>query len=216
MKQSLLALLLGMILLSACMPSAANTTLEPPVPSSTAPVPTETSAPPRPTDAAPAQTEAVPSGKLPAASFEAQTYINEEAGFALDYPTGWTVNEQVVGSRGTQVQFLSSPELAEAATLPEGATRLNAIIYQWEPTNDLAAYVAQRKSAWEASGFQILTEEPLVLELGLSAVKFTVQTPEAQVIFLFTALGDRYLELNGEGDLELVSEIVGRVRPISS
>ncbi len=121
----------------------------------------------------------------------------------------------VVGDRGTQVQFLSSPELAEAPVVPPGGTRVNATIYQWDPKNDLAAYVANRKTAWEASGFQILAEEPRVLELGLPAVQFTVQTPEAQAILLIAALGDQYLELSGEGNLELVKEIVGRLRPIS-
>jgi hypothetical protein len=113
------------------------------------------------------------------------------------------------------VQFLSSPELANAATLPAGATRLSATVYQWDPKNDLAAYVATRKTAWESSGFTILEEEQLVLELGLPGVQFTVQTPDGTAIFLFAAIGDRYLELSGEGDLELVKEIVQRVRPIS-
>lgn len=160
-------------------------------------------------------TETLPNPKLPGASFESETYINEEAGFALDYPVGWTVNEMVIGERGSQVQFLSSPDLADMATLPEGATRVAATIYQWDPKNDLAAYVANWKTAWEASGFTVLDEQPLTLELGLPAVLFTVQTPEAQVIHLITALGDKYLVLSGEGDLELVKEIVQRVRPIS-
>jgi hypothetical protein len=42
-----------------------------------------------------------------------------------------------------------------------------------------------------------------------------MQTPEANVEFLLTALEDQYLVLSGEGDLELVREIVQRVRPIS-
>ena len=113
---------------------------------------------------APAPTETAPSPKLPAASFESETYVNEEAGFALDYPAGWMVNEIVIGPRGTQVQFLSSPEIAELAALPEGETRVNATIYQWDPKNDLAAYVAKWKTAWESSGFTILEEEQLVLE----------------------------------------------------
>jgi len=121
----------------------------------------------------------------------------------------------VVGDRGTQVQFLSSPEIADMATLPEGETRVNATIYQWDPKNDLSAFVANQKSAWDASGFTVLEEEPLVLELGLPAVRFTVQTPEANMVFLVTALEDQYLVLSGEGDLELVKEIVQRVRPIS-
>jgi len=208
-------LLLWIVLLSAC--TAAPTT--------TTPVPAQTEVPATPSDTAAAPTEpsgpvlssetAVPAPKLPAASFEAQTYVNDTAGFALDYPAGWTVNEVVVGERGTQIQFLSAPELAEAATVPADAARVNATIYQWDPKNDLEAYVEHWKSAWQASGFTILEEEPLVLELGLPAIRFTVQTPEAQVVFLVTALKDQYLVLSGEGNLEIVNEIVQRLRPIS-
>jgi hypothetical protein len=178
-------------------------------------VQTDVPALPANTEPVPTPTEVAPNPKLPAASFEAETYINEEAGFALDYPAGWTVNEVVVGDRGTQVQFLSSPAIADMATLPEGETRINAMIYQWDPKNDLAAFVANQISAWEASGFTILEEEQLVLELGLPAVRFTVQTPEANVVFLVTALEDQYLVLSGEGDLELAKEIAQRLRPIS-
>jgi hypothetical protein len=169
---------------------------------------TETT-PPTPTE------ETVPQGKLPASSFDSQPYINEDAGFALDIPTGWTTNEVVVGSRGTQVQFLSKPELVDAAVVPEGETRVNATIYQWDPKNDLDAYVQQRKTAWEASGFTILEEQALTLELGLPAILFTIQTPDAQSVILLTALQDSYLEISGEGDLELVKEIALRLRPIS-
>jgi hypothetical protein len=171
---------------------------------------TETVLPPTPTETA------VPEAKLPAAPFESQVYIDEEAGFALDYPAGWTTNEMVIGSRGTQVQFLSEPGLVDAATLPEGATRLSATLYQWDPKNDLAAYIENWKTAWSASGFTILDEQQLTLELGLPAVQFTVQTPEAQTVFLITALEDQYLVLGGEGDLELVKQIVQRLRPISN
>ena len=98
----------------------------------TTPTPVQTDVPALPANTEPAlaPTEAAPIPKLPAASFESQTYINEEAAFALDYPAGWTVNEVVIGERGTQVQFLSSPEIAEMAALPEGETRVNATIYQ--------------------------------------------------------------------------------------
>lgn len=170
---------------------------------------TETTAPPTPTE------ETVPQGKLPASSFDSQPYINEEAGFALDIPTGWTINEVIVGSRGTQVQFLSKPELADAALIPEGESRLNATIYQWDPKNDLDAYVQQRKTAWEASGFTILDEQELTLELGLRAVLFTIQTPDTESVILLAALQDSYLEISGEGNLDLVKEIALRLRPIS-
>ena len=158
---------------------------------------------------------AAPQGKLPAAPFDAEVYSNEEAGFALDYPAGWTVNETVVGPRGTQIQFLSDPALAEAATVPDGETRLSAVIYQWDPRNDLAAYAQHMKDAWSASGFTILEEQERTLELGLPAMLYTVQTPDTQVVYLVTALKDQYLVIAGEGNLDLVKQIVERVRPIS-
>jgi hypothetical protein len=172
---------------------------------------TETATIPTATEGAP---EVAPSGKLPAPSFEAETYMNEMGGFAFEYPRGWTVNEMVVGDRGTQVQFVSEPAVAEMPVVPTDATRLNATIYQWDPKGDLAAYLANWKSSWEASGFTVLEEEQITLDMGLPAVRLTVQTPDATVIYLVTAIGDHYLVLTGEGNLELVKEIVGRVRPI--
>ena len=206
MKRIFLALSLGLTLLSACMAP----------PAATMPPPEITEAPSLPaTEPAVAPTEAIPNAKLPAPSFESRTYINDTVGFALDYPAGWTVNEAVLGDRGSEVQFLSSPDLADASVLPEGATRVTATIYQWDPKNDLAAFIDHQKSAWNASGFTILEEEPRTLELGLAATQFTIQTPDSSFVSLITALGDQYLVLSGEGNLDLVKEIVGRVRPIS-
>lgn len=206
MTRKILALFLGTILLSAC--SFQVTTFSP--------ASTPSPLPEMPSEPAPVEpTGVVPQGKLPAASFDAQLYVNETAGFALDYPVGWIVQEVVVGPRGTEIQFLSSPDLADATTLPDGATRVSATIYQWDPKNDLAAYVANRKAAWDASGFRVVDEQSVTLELGLSAVQFVVETPETQTIFLIAALDDQYLQVSGEGDLELVKEIVGRVRPFS-
>lgn len=210
MKRIFLVLSLMVTVLSACMAPPTNT-MPAPVKSETPALPATVVA----TEPVEVPTEIIPNGKLPAASFESRTYLNETVGFALDYPAGWSVNEAVVGSRGSQVQFLSSPDLADLAVLPEGATRVSATLYQWDPKNDLAAFVTNQKNAWEASGFTILEEEPLTLELGLAATQFTIQTPDANVLFLITTIGDQYLVLSGEGNLELAQEIVQRVRPIS-
>jgi len=164
-----------------------------------------------------AVTETIVEGKMPAPSFESQTYINEAVGFALDYPAGWTVQESMIGDRGSQTLLLSAPEIAELATLPAGATRVAVNINQWDPQNDLAAYVENRKTAWEASGFSILTEESLTLDLGLSAIRVTVQSSEGvPVEFLFAAIRDQYVTISGEGDLELVKEIMRYLRPIGN
>ena len=162
-------------------------------------------------------TEAIvePQGKLPAPSFESLTYINEAVGFAIDYPAQWIVNETVLGERASQILLLSTPEIADLQTLPEGATRVAVVINQWDPKNDLAAFVDVRKTAWESSGFTILDEEPLTLDLWLAAVRFTVQTADGvTVLFQFAAVGDQYISISGEGDLELVQEIMQYLRPV--
>ena len=195
--------------LSTCKASEPNIPLLEIAPTETIIHATETAVPPTPTETA------VPQAKLPAPPFAAQLYVSNTGGFALDYPEGWTVKETVVGDRGTEILFVSKPDLAEAATLPPGETRLSAMIYQWDPKNNLPAYIETRKTAWESSGFTILEEQTLTLEMGLAAEQFLVQTPEAQVLYLITALNDQYLVLAGEGDLELVHQIVQRLRPIS-
>ena len=189
---------------------------QPKAPAPTA-VPTQTAIPATATILPPTPTEtAAPAAKLPAAPFESQTYINEDAGFAIDYPTGWTVNEMVVGPRGTQIQFLSEPGLAEAATIPEGETRFVATVYLWDPKNDLSAFSEHIKEAQTGSGSTILDEQVLTLEQGLPAVQFTSQSAEGQqAVFLIAALNEKYLVLSGEGNLALAKEMMARLRPIT-
>jgi len=215
MKRLTLAILMMVLWLASC--SAPESTPAP-IPTSM-PVESVDSGMPVPStgnEPVPTEMVVVPDGKIPAPSFESQTYLNETVGFALDYPAGWTVVESVLGERGSQALLLSTPEIADLAELPEGATRIAVVVYQWDPKNDLAAFVEVRKTAWDASGFTILEEEDLVLELGLPAKRFVVQTPDGkEALFLFAAVGDQYLSISGEGDMDLVKEIALRLRPIS-
>jgi hypothetical protein len=161
-------------------------------------------------------TQAVVEGKKPAPPFESQTYINETVGFALDYPAQWTAKETVVGDRGSQTLLLSKPDIADLETVPAGETRVAVTIYQWDPKNDLTAFVDSRKAGWEASGFTILDETHPTLDLGLAADRFTVQTPDGHTtVFMFAAIGDQYLSISGEGNLALVQVIMSYLRPIN-
>ncbi|HEU0297482.1 MAG TPA: hypothetical protein VFR47_32365 [Anaerolineales bacterium] len=201
MKKTIFSLTLLVFALAACAPVTSSTTTGPaendmPVPGATV-------------------TETIVEGKMPAPSFESQTYMDEAVGFAIEYPAGWTVKQTMTGERGSQSVLLSAPEIADLETLPAGATRVAVDINQWDPKNDLAAFVENRKMAWQASEFTIVEVEPLTLDLGLAAVRFTVQSPEGvPVEFLFAAIRDQYVTISGEGDLELVKEIMHYLRPI--
>jgi hypothetical protein len=212
MKRVTLVVLILVLWLASCR------TPEPTVaPATSAPESVESSGMPVPgTEPAATEMVVVPQGKIPAASFDAQTYLDEATGFALDYPVGWTVTQSTVGDRGSQTVLLSKPEIADLADIPAGETRVTVAVNQWDPKNDLTAYVDTREAAWDASGFTIVEEEELVLDLGLAAKQFLIQTPDGkQTLFLFAAVDDQYLSLSGEGDLQLVKEIALRLRPIS-
>ncbi len=210
MKKILFTLLLLALSLAACAPAV--------TPATALPASTDILAPGEATAVLnPAATEAVapPAGKLPAPTFDAQTYIDQNLGFALEYPATWAVKETMSGDRGSQSVLLSSPEVADLEVLPAGATRISVSINQWDPKGDLNAFVENRKNAWSASGFTILSEEPITLDLGLEAIRFTVQTADGlTAMFQFSAIGDQYLTLSGEGDLTLAAEIMSYLRPI--
>jgi len=209
MKRTTLILFILTLSLAACAAPIASTL----VPEATS-VPVESNMPAPNTSVT--ETVVNPQGKLRAPSFESQTYINETVGFALEYPAHWTVQESKLGDRASQALLLSAPEIAELAAVPVGETRVAIVVYQWDPKNDLTAYLDNRKIAWEASGLTILDEEPLTLDLGLAAVRITLQATDGSTMpFLFAAIGDHYVSISGEGDLVLVQEIMQYLRPIS-
>ncbi len=192
-----------LFVLSACSNAAPTKVLPTPQAFSTS-EPTETNSP----------TEDVGSANL---SFDAATYRDDSAGFMLDYPAAWTADApQAGGDRGYFAQITSWPrnpgELPDS--VPAGETILSITVLLWDPKNDLDAFSATRKEGWTASGYEVLDEQELTFAGDRQAFRYKIRTPEVTTLFLFTTIGDRYLVLSGSGDLALLSEIVGTLRPI--
>jgi hypothetical protein len=146
--------------------------------------------------------------------FESATYRDEANGFELDYPSDWSLEPNtVIGSRGSQAQLFSPGTTAE--TLAEGGSRITLVVYDWDPKGDLGAYVAQRRLAWDSSGFKVMNGSTTALVDGRPASDFFIQPPDSGLTyFLLTTVGDRYLQLAGEGDLALIETIAGTLRPL--
>lgn len=192
------------LLVAGCAPQAASPTVEvtaPPMP----PPPTETPAPePTPTAAGPA--------------FETMTYRDEVAGFAFDYPAGWVVGPIEQYARGGITAFTSWQRPADVLPdeAPAGETRMDATVQLWDPQGDLPAFIEQRRTAWDASGIEILSEAEWALSDGRPAQAFVISAVDgAQAYFFLTTLGDKYLVLSGSGDLALLEAIARTVRPLS-
>lgn len=147
-------------------------------------------------------------------SFVAATYKDEVNGFVLDYPADWSASpSSPVGSRGSQAQLFSPGTTAEA--LAPGGSRLSITVFQWDPKNDLQAFVNQRRGAWEASGLKVSEGSVRQLVDGRPASDFFTEAPDgARTYFLLTTNGGQYLQLAGEGDLALIEEISRTLRPI--
>jgi len=196
MRLSYLLAIFTVLFLTGCAAKGEVVT-ETPLPPTATTQPTDIPPTPEP----PPTATSTPVG--PQLSFEPATYTSESAGFELQVPVSWTPSSEVVlGDRGSGVQFTSGGEPA-----------LDITILRWDPVNDLAAFVDSRKQAWQASGFTILSEEDLTLEGDHKAKAFVVQTSIGeQAFFLYTTLGDRYLQLGGNRDLDLLREIAGTLR----
>jgi hypothetical protein len=90
------------------------------------------------------------------------------------------------------------------------------VVYDWDPKGDLGAYVAQRRGAWDASGFKVMNGSMTALADGRPASDFFIEPPDGNLAyFLFTTVGDRYLQLAGEGDLALIETIARTLRPLN-
>ncbi len=167
--------------------------------------------------ATPSATEAAVATSTPSApalSFVPATYRDETNGFELDYPSGWSLDPQTqAGSRGSVSQLYSPGTTAE--TLAPGGSRLSITVFKWDPKNDLAAFVAQRRGAWSASGLTVLQESLGSLADGREEMEFLVQADEGmRTFFLFTTNGPDYLQFAGEGDVSVLTQIFRTVRPL--
>jgi len=194
LKHNLLLGILLPALVAACTPVAANQ------PVSTPTVLAMSTLPAPPTE--------------PPSDVFGATYRDEANGFQLDYPSNWSMDpSSVVGTRGSQAQLLSPGTTAESVA--PGGSRLSITVYQWDPKNDLAAYVAHWRIAWDASGFKVREGSLAVLADGRPAADFFIETQDGLLAyFLLSTAGDRYLQLAGEGDLALIEAMARTLRPL--
>lgn len=206
----LLAVLISALALSACggsllwfLPVSSETTYE----STNEPIEVVETLPAAPESELPGVETEAPA-ESPVLSFEAVEYIDESAGVKLYHPVDWSVlPREQVGERGSQAALLSVGSTLEQVA--ESGSRLTLVLYTWDPKNDLVAFIAQRELAWEASGFEFVRQDTFQLEDGREVVLFAVKVGDgSDALFAFTTAGEDYLQIAGEGDLDLCKEII--------
>lgn len=205
-----LLILFLLALTAACSPARPQEEMPPP-----APVVEPTAAPmdmgmPVPsTDVGPdtAPTEMVVTGII--------THTDGTNGYTFDYPSSWMLDAVVFGSRAPGGYQLTSwaHEPGMVSEVPPDGTIMNILVQLWEPKADLAAFVENRKMAWDASGIQIVSEETVVLANGQPAVEIVTQSQDSQTSYLLlSTLGENYLVASGNGDIELIRQVARSLR----
>jgi len=149
-------------------------------------------------------------------SYDSVLYSDEEAGIELDYPAGWNEGYGERQSRAYfQTYFSWDPSVSDSIEfVPAGGTYMQIEVALWEPTNDLDAYVEWQSQSLEGSRNEFLSKEAFTTADGGSGVLAVVQAVDGSKVFFFfwMAIGERYLTITGEGDLQLLTEIVSTVR----
>ena len=79
------------------------------------------------------------------------TYTDAELGLAFDYPAAWRIERQEQQSRGGFVQLIGSEGDLDDV-------RMQLMVLNWGPKQDLEAFLEVRRTAWESSGGEIQKE----------------------------------------------------------
>jgi hypothetical protein len=213
MKQSKFQLpaLILLLILAACT-SAGQEQTPPPTalteePAS-APVEMDMPLPSTDGEPVPAVTEMVVAENL-------STHTDETYAYSFDYPVEWMLDPIAFGARAPGGYQLTSwaHEPGLISEVPADGTLMNILVQLWDPKADLAAFVEQRKTAWEASGIQITSEADVTLASGAPAREFTVNGPDGVPgYFLFSVIGEDYLVASGNGDIELIRQVARSLR----
>jgi hypothetical protein len=175
-------------------------------PSSPVGEPVESTVPAMPTETAlPAETPSV----------ALTTYQDTTSGFSFEYPTEWMLDTIVLGTRapvGYQItSWTHDPGII--SEVPSGGTIVDIYVQLWDPKGNLSAFVENREQAWEASGIKIIKTEDLTLGNNIPAKIFIIKGADgSEGYFLISTLGENYLVVSGNGDLQKIDLVARSIR----
>lgn len=197
------------ISISACAAPSPTQSIETLIPSDT---PSPTFEPTQP----PVEVEASPTNQDSPAT---ATYTDNSAGFSLDYPAEWFIDDSVlanaeeafaytVGIATWDLRNPTTPEGKDLNTLPEGATKIDVTVVK-QPMTLEEAVVQQSQNE---SGSPILAREDVTLEGGLPAVILDIDGFAGPTRTLITILNENVIYVSGYGNLEAFKTIALTLR----
>jgi len=191
-------------------PAAVPTTAYP------APESTQPAAAVEPTAAYPA-----PQSTPPSLSGPTTTYTNPEAGFALDYPAGWTINDvsEEIRKSGsiytvTLVSFTAEGDKQQEGIPPDQA-KLDINVFGKAASLEEAGQAMRGMVEGGDPPGQILSEAEITLPGGIQALRWEVESRGDTAVLYITAISGNNVVLSGIGDPTQFEPVMQTLRPAS-
>lgn len=137
---------------------------------------------------------------------ETLTYVDEQIGYAIDYPAGWSI-EATPGSLVMLTSF-SLEDTGRGGIGPD-STKIDIV-----PDLELGGQTLEALAAQSAQTGQVTAEEQLLLAGDLPATLLLLDSPAlgGETAVLVTVVNGRGLRVHGYGDLTLFGPIARSVR----
>jgi hypothetical protein len=212
MKIRLILSVIFALLMNACAAPSA------PQPVATVLPVTEIPVSPKPTQPA-TQAEPAPTSETLLAT-TMLTYTDEVAGFSLDYPAGWFLEDSAAANADQAFAYsvgIATWDLLSPATppgkgqsgIPEGGTKIDVGVTKQAMTLEEA--VAQQRQ--NESGNPILAQKDVTLAGGLPGVILDMEGFAGLTRTLITVLNGNIIYVSGYGNLENFESIALTLRP---
>lgn len=194
-------------------------------PTPVVPVPADVNTPlsPAPTSA-PTEAQAVHT-EIPNQSGEVKIYRDDLAGFALDYPAEWYIEDGALQGAGESVAYTVSlitwdptspmPPSKDLNTLPDGATKIDITVFN-KGSKTLAEAVDQMKTQDTGASVNFTKEESWVLHDGQQAVYLEAEGAFGVTGTMLTLVNRKTVYVSFYGDWSLFKAIAMSLRTESS
>lgn len=150
---------------------------------------------------------------------EIVTYTDDVAGFSIDYPAGWFLENSAAANADQAFAYsvsIATWDLLSPATppgkgqngIPEGGTKIDVAVTKQATTLEEA--ITQQEQ--NESGSPVLAREDVSLANGLPAVILDFEGPFGPIRTLITVLNGNVIYVSGYGNLESFESIALSLR----
>jgi hypothetical protein len=172
-------------------------------------------------ESAPTQTSAAIPTETPNPLGEAKVYRDENAGFALDYPAAWFIEDDAARDAAGSAVYTASlfswdrnsytPTPKDPNTLPEGVTKIDITVFN-QGSNSLEEAVHQYRNQSSGTSVNFFKQEDWTLNNGEKATYVESEGAFGVVATLIWLVKGKVIYVSGYGNFTLFKAIALTLR----